>query len=98
VGATKPQRCEIDPLVVARASAVVADSVSGSRVECGDLIRAADAGLFDWERLVSLDTLVVDPGRLPRAGEAGPALFETQGVAAQDVATASLVWELVREL
>lgn len=93
IGATKPQRCEIDPALVGRSSAVVTDWPTGARVECGDLIRAAESGHFDWGNLVGLSALLHTPGLVPRAGVRGPALFESQGVAAQDVATAALVWQ-----
>ena len=92
VGATKPDRCEIGPDTIARCAAVVADSVEGSRSECGDLIRAATSGAFRWERAVELADVLADNVAVPRAGEAGPVLFETQGVALQDVAAAGLAW------
>jgi ornithine cyclodeaminase/alanine dehydrogenase-like protein (mu-crystallin family) len=92
VGATKYDRCEIGPDVVARSVAVVCDDAVGSRVECGDLIQAAKAGKFDWDRAVELRDLAAGTVAVPRAG-AGPVLFETQGVALQDVATAGLVYE-----
>jgi len=93
VGATKPQRCEIDPELVGRMSAVVTDSPTGARVECGDLIRAAERGYFDWGNLIGLSAVLHTPDSVPRAGVRGPVLFESQGVAAQDVATAALVWQ-----
>jgi len=95
VGATKYDRCEIGPDVVARAVAIVCDDAVGSRVECGDLIQAAKAGAFEWERAIELRDLAAATVDVPRAG-AGPVLFETQGVALQDVATAGLVYERYR--
>lgn len=92
VGATKYDRCEIGADVIARCSAVVCDDVVGSRVECGDLIRAAKAGNFDWERAVELRDLSAGTVDVARAGRA-PVLFETQGVALQDVAAAGLAYE-----
>ncbi|HEX6424061.1 MAG TPA: hypothetical protein VFZ79_11315 [Acidimicrobiales bacterium] len=92
VGATKADRCEIGADVVARCAAVVADSVEGSRTECGDLIQAAAAGAFTWDRAVALADVVAGTGAVPRAGEAGPVLFETQGTALQDIAAAGLAW------
>ena len=92
VGATKPQRCELDPAIFARAAEVVTDSVTGAQFECGDLIHAVDADTFEWSRLVGLSDALGKGRQLVRAGIAGPVVFETQGVAAQDVAMASLVW------
>lgn len=92
VGATKYDRCEIGADVVERCVAVVCDDVVGSRVECGDLMQAAAAGRFDWARAVELRDLAAGSVAVPRAG-AGPVLFETQGVALQDVAAAGLAYE-----
>ncbi|MGH9212707.1 MAG: ornithine cyclodeaminase family protein [Acidimicrobiales bacterium] len=92
VGATKASRCEIAPDLVERCVAVVADDVVGSRTECGDLIRAEAAGYFRWEQAVELHAVVAGTTIVPRAGN-GPVLFESQGVALQDVATAGLAWQ-----
>jgi ornithine cyclodeaminase/alanine dehydrogenase-like protein (mu-crystallin family) len=91
VGATKYDRCEIGPDVVEACATVVCDDVAGSRVECGDLIRAAECGRFDWDRAVELHAVCAGTVTVARAGPA-PVLFETQGVALQDVATAGLAW------
>jgi ornithine cyclodeaminase len=91
VGATKADRAEIEPALVARCAAVVCDDVTGSRVECGDLIRAAAAGRFDWDDAIELNALAAGAVDVPRAGEA-PVLFETQGVAIQDVAVCGLAY------
>jgi ornithine cyclodeaminase/alanine dehydrogenase-like protein (mu-crystallin family) len=93
VGATKYDRAEIGPDVVERCAAVVCDDAVGSRVECGDLLQAAAAGRFDWDRAVELHAVAAGTVSVDRAGIAGPVLFETQGVALQDVAVAGLAWE-----
>jgi ornithine cyclodeaminase len=92
VGATKYDRREIDAETVARCAAVVCDDVVGSRSESGDLIDAARRGAFDWERAIELHDLLAGNVEVPRAGPA-PVLFETQGVAIQDVAVAGLAYE-----
>jgi ornithine cyclodeaminase/alanine dehydrogenase-like protein (mu-crystallin family) len=92
VGATKYDRCEIDPALVARCIAVVCDDVVGSQAECGDLIHAERDGTFSWDRAIELHDLVAGNVEVARAGD-GPVLFETQGVALQDVAAAGLAWE-----
>ena len=92
VGATKPERCELAPDLFAMAASVVADSVEGSQAECGDLIHAVAAGTFRWDALVELSAVVGGAAAVPRAGTHGPVIFETQGVAIQDVAGAAQVW------
>jgi len=95
VGATKYDRCEIGADVIERCVAVVCDDVTGSRTECGDLMRAAGQGRFDWARAVELNAVAAGTRTVPRAGD-GPVLFETQGVALQDVAAAGLAWRRYR--
>jgi ornithine cyclodeaminase len=97
VGATKADRCEIGPDVVERCHAVVCDDAVGSRTECGDLIQAAAAGRFDWSRAIELHAVAAGTVVPARAG-AAPVLFETQGVAIQDVAAAGLAWRRHRDL
>jgi ornithine cyclodeaminase/alanine dehydrogenase-like protein (mu-crystallin family) len=92
VGATKYDRCEIGADVVERCAAVVCDDVTGSRTECGDLIHASAAGRFDWDRAIELRDILAGNVDVARAG-AAPVLFETQGIALQDVATAGLAYE-----
>jgi ornithine cyclodeaminase len=96
VGATKYDRCEIGADVVARCAAVVCDDVAGSTVECGDLIQAAAQGAFDWSLAIELHAVLAGTVTVERAGVA-PVLFETQGVALQDVAAAGLAWQRFAE-
>jgi ornithine cyclodeaminase/alanine dehydrogenase-like protein (mu-crystallin family) len=70
----------------------VCDDVTGSRIECGDLIAAVAAGRFDWAAAVELNAIAAGTVTVPRAGDA-PVLFETQGVAIQDVAVCALAYE-----
>jgi ornithine cyclodeaminase len=92
VGATKYDRTEVDAELVARCATVVCDDVTGSRTECGDLINAAAAGRFDWAAAIELNAVAAGTATVPRAGDA-PLLFETQGVAIQDVAVCALAYE-----
>ena len=91
VGATKYDRCEIDPALVARCAAVVCDDVVGSQVECGDLIAAVAQGRFSWDAAIELHDVLAGNVAVARAG-AAPVLFETQGVALQDIAVAALAY------
>ncbi|MHB1128630.1 MAG: ornithine cyclodeaminase family protein [Ilumatobacteraceae bacterium] len=92
VGATKPEMCEIDPFLLARVGMVVCDDVIGSKIECGDLLRAAEAGTFSWADAIEFRELLCRPVSV-REPLAKPVLFETQGVALQDLAVAALAWE-----
>lgn len=93
VGATKPQRCELGSDLFARSSAIVTDSIDGAPNECGDLIHAVAAGAIGWADVVDLADVLAGKIDVAPAGADGPVIFETQGVAAQDVAAAALVWQ-----
>jgi ornithine cyclodeaminase/alanine dehydrogenase-like protein (mu-crystallin family) len=83
VGSTKAARRELDVRTVARAGIVVTDSIEGARWEAGDLIGAAEAGCFDWSQLVGIEHLLADDAiTMPTHGIR---LFESQGVAIEDV-------------
>lgn len=92
VGATKPQRCELDPELFRRAATVITDSVAGAPSECGDLIHAVDRGILGWDDVLDLADVLAGHVHVDRAGTDGPIVFETQGVAVQDVVAAALVW------
>ena len=96
VGATKYDRAEIEPELVGRCSAVVCDDVTGSRTECGDLLRAAAVHCFDWADAIELHAIAAGNVVVRRSVDA-PVLFETQGVALQDVAVCALAYERYRQ-
>lgn len=93
VGSTKVHRQELDVETVRRASLVVSDAAGSARDEAGDLVHAADAGAFDWEALVGLEAVVAPGG--PRPKDRGITLFESQGLALEDVAGA---WQVLHRL
>ena len=77
---------------MARAASVVCDDVEGSKIECGDLIRAVNEGLFDWEDAIEFKDVCAGKVNTPRANNS-IVIFETQGLALQDVAAAGVAWE-----
>lgn len=88
-GSNHPARQELDPEAVLRAGRVVVDDPEQARRECGDLIAAEPRG-FDWARAIPLSAVVAGqfPGRL---ADDEITLFESQGVALEDVALAARV-------
>lgn len=90
VGATKADRRELDAETVRRADLVYADGVEGAKNEAGDLIGAAREGALDWDRVHDItDVITGVSGRTP---DTGIVLFESQGIALQDVAAAATVY------
>ncbi|MXZ98953.1 MAG: ornithine cyclodeaminase family protein [Acidimicrobiaceae bacterium] len=92
VGSTKADRQEVDSTTVQRTGFVVSDSAEGARTEAGDLIHAAAEGVFDWDSLADLADVIAGTVTPPQPGS-GIVLFESQGVALQDVVIATLAYQ-----
>ncbi len=87
-GSNSPSRAEASPECIARFQTVAVDDLGQSRNEAGDLVGAERKGLFTWESAVELKDIV--SGRVRPEGRT---LFKSNGVAIEDVATASLVYD-----
>ncbi len=91
VGSNHLSRHEIDVETVRRSACVVVDSAEQARLEAGDLAPAAEAGAFFWEDARELGMVVT--GEFPgREDPAEITLFESLGVALEDVALAGKVF------
>ena len=94
-GSNHALRREIDGEAVARAGLIAADSMEQAKEEAGDLIQAAEEGKLDWSRVVELSGVV--SGRLAgRADERQITLFESQGLAIEDLLAAEEVYKRVK--
>ncbi len=95
-GINRAAAAEIDAATVHRADLVAVDALDQAQMEAGDLLAAAREGAFDWSRAVELGAIVV--GRAPgRRHAQDVTLFESQGLAIQDVALAAVLYRLARE-
>jgi ornithine cyclodeaminase/alanine dehydrogenase-like protein (mu-crystallin family) len=95
-GANHWLRRELDDGAVRRANVVVADDVEQARLECGDLIYPIERGILRWEQVHSLSDVIA--GRaMGRANEGDITLFESQGLALEDIAVGIRVYRLARE-
>ena len=93
-GSNHAKRREIDAQAVERAAVIAADSVEQAQMEAGDLIGAAEEGRLDWSRVHELSSIV--GGRAEgRADDADVTLFESQGLAIEDIAVAGYVYEQI---
>lgn len=95
-GSNFADRRELDEEAVRRSDVIVVDALDQARIECGDLLAPEAQGAFDWAHVHALGDLVAGnvPGRR-RPDEI--TLFESQGLAIEDVATAAWVYETARE-
>jgi ornithine cyclodeaminase/alanine dehydrogenase-like protein (mu-crystallin family) len=94
-GSNHARRRELDAAAVARASPIFVDSLEQARIESGDLLQAADEGRLDWSRVRELSEAVLDPA-LGRSSDGGITLFESQGLAIQDLLAAEYVYRTRR--
>jgi ornithine cyclodeaminase/alanine dehydrogenase-like protein (mu-crystallin family) len=90
VGSTKAERRELDAETVRRAELIYTDSVEGAKTEAGDLVGAAQDGALDWSRVHDITDVIT--GVSGRTSETGIVLYESQGMALQDVAAAAIVY------
>ncbi|MGN6546600.1 MAG: ornithine cyclodeaminase family protein [Aureliella sp.] len=93
-GSNQPRNAELPASVVRRAVRIVVDDVEGCRNEAGDLIRAASELTNPeslWQRVESLASAMAsddEPMQSPQW-----TLFKSVGMAASDLAMASLIYD-----
>ena len=88
---------ELDEAAVLRADRIVVDDRAEAQAECGDLIAVIQAGRLAWDRAENLADVVA--GRLAGRSRADEiTLFESQGLAAEDVAAAARAVANARKL
>ncbi len=95
-GANHWMRRELDGNAVRRSDVIVTDEIEQAKLECGDLIYPAELGSIRWEQVRSLADVVggTAPGR---NSDADITLFESQGLAVQDITTGIRIYQLALE-
>jgi ornithine cyclodeaminase len=89
-------RRELDEAAVAKADVIVLDSRATARNECGDLLPAVEKGLLQWEALPEIGEVLL--GRVPgRGGDGEITLYESHGMAVQDLYVGARVLRLAHE-
>ncbi|HVH30231.1 MAG TPA: ornithine cyclodeaminase family protein [bacterium] len=92
IGSNVATRRELDSEAVARSDRIVVDDLEQAQQESGDLIAAVQAGQSSWDRIVELGALVVGEAAGRKSAEQ-ITLFESQGIAAEDVAAMKLAYD-----
>jgi alanine dehydrogenase len=87
-GGNHPRHSELTPEAVATFDSVIVDDLAQGKIEYGDLLGAASAGKFAWENATDLGAVVAG-----KATTKGKTLFKSGGVAIEDVAVASLIYD-----
>ena len=92
VGSNSLTRQELDVEAVRRCDCIIVDSSEQAALESGDLSRAAEAEAFYWEDARELGLVVI--GEYPgREDPSEITLFESQGIALEDIALAAKTYE-----
>ena len=90
IGVNRADRRELDDEAVRRADRIVVDDRTQAAIECGDLLPLVATGSLSWDRVGELGEVV--SGRIPgRTGRDEITLFESQGLALEDMAAAALL-------
>ena len=87
---------ELDTAAIVKADLVACDDIDQTRIECGELMRAVEVGRFSWESMVRLDRIVAGL-RTARYSDDDVTLFESQGVAFEDLAVCGRLYEIALE-
>ncbi len=96
IGSNWAQRHEVDDKTIQRSDAIFVDSLEQAKIEAGDLIIPAQAGLLNWDHVQELGALLA--GKV--AGRKNPGeitLFKSIGLAIEDVAVGGWVYERAQE-
>ena len=89
-------RREVDEAAVLRSEVIVVDDLEQAKIECGDLMWLEARGSFRWDMAHELKDVIA--GRVPgRVTQDGVTLFESMGVALEDIAAADLVYRKAKE-
>ncbi len=90
-------RREVDTETIKRAHALFADSVEQAKMEAGDLILAVSENAIGWHQVQELSALV-SARATGRMSDEDITLFKSCGIALEDVAVGSFVYERAREM
>lgn len=95
-GANNYAKREIDDATITRSAVVAVDNLQQARTECGELMSAADRGVFRWGQAVELHQVVGGEVNGRPSADA-ITLFESQGIGIEDVACYAYVVKKARE-
>ena len=87
---------ELDTKAVAVADLIAVDDIDQAKFECGELMRAAEIGHFSWDSAVPIHEVVA--GQRPgRGSDDDITIFESQGIALEDIAVCERIVRAARE-
>ena len=84
---------ELDVQTISDASIIVTDNITQAKIECGDLIHPIKIGITSWDKIDTLSDLITGKINV-RSNNNEITIFESQGVAIEDLAIGSLLHNL----
>ncbi|MDJ0908000.1 MAG: ornithine cyclodeaminase family protein [Woeseiaceae bacterium] len=90
VGAYTPAMCEADPELIAMAGQVFIDTMEGALSEAGDLLQAAEMGVFDFDDIAGDMYRMASSESSLRRDTDEITVFKSVGAALEDLAAAEL--------
>jgi ornithine cyclodeaminase/alanine dehydrogenase-like protein (mu-crystallin family) len=94
IGANQVVKHEVSSDFIRRMDHIVTDDIPTARADSGDLVAAHEAGVFDWNKLVTLDRVV--GGERPRSRPAR-VFFQSNGVGDDALAVGRFVLRSIRQ-
>jgi alanine dehydrogenase len=95
-GSNRANAAELDVAAVARADIITVDQLADAQIESGDLIAAVQADAVKWENVVELGAILVGKEK-GRESNDQVTLFESQGLAIEDLVAARRIYDLAME-
>lgn len=94
IGSDTPEKQEVDSRVLAQADIVVVDSIPQSELR-GEVFKATTAGVLNVDEVLELGNVIADKD-LQRQSDDQLTLFDSTGVAVQDIQVSKAVYEALR--
>jgi ornithine cyclodeaminase/alanine dehydrogenase len=96
MGANRIDARELDDDVIRRSALITVDSVEQAKLEAGDLVQPIEKGLLTWRKVRDLSDVVSGKIRGRKADDE-ITVFKSLGIAIEDVAAGSMVYERARK-
>lgn len=93
MGANQPAKHEVSVELIRNMDLVVTDDLATAQIDSGDLIAACGAAILGWDDVIPLERIVVGGAAENRPRKI---LFQSNGIADEDLAVARYVLEHVR--
>ncbi|MAR34191.1 MAG: hypothetical protein CL714_01475 [Chloroflexi bacterium] len=89
-------KTEVEIDVIGKMDKIICDEISQAKIESGELLRAQEQGVFSWETALSLSEIIYRK-KVSEKFQNISTLFESQGLALEDLAMAISIYNLAIE-